>query len=128
MNSNLGNRNEINPPLMNYLIDEYNNSVHRTLTKILGQQVTPNDVDGNVELETELVKRIRLENFRMEGSLFYPIDKTVRVYNDADNMDKVKPKLLPGTWEFVERVNGLYKLKQGKNTIVVPRWMIKNNM
>ena len=126
MNSNLGNHNEINPPLMNYLIDEYNNSVHRTLTKILGQQVTPNDVDGNVELETELVKRIRLENFRMEGSLFYPIDKTVRVYNDADNMDKVKPKLLPGTWNFVERVNGLYKLKQGSNTIVVPRWMIKN--
>ena len=127
MNSNLGNHNEINPPLMNYLIDEYNNSVHRTLTKILGRQVTPNEVDGNLELETELVKRIRLENFRMENSLMYPIDKTVRVYNDADNMDKVKPKLLPGTWEFVERVNGLYKLKQGNNTIVVPRWMIKNS-
>ena len=78
-------------------------------------------------METELVKRIRLENFRMEGSLLYPIDKTVRVYNDADNMDKVKPKLLPGTWDFVERVNGLYKLKQGNKTIVVPRWMCKNN-
>ena len=126
MNNNLSNRNEINPPLMNYLIDEYNNSVHRTLSKILGRAVSPNDVDGNVEMETELVKRIRLENFRMEGSLLYPIDKTVRVYNDADSMDKIKPKLLPGTWEFVERINGLYKLKQGKNTIVVPRWMIRN--
>ena len=126
MNNNLGNRNEINPPLMNYLIDEYNNSVHRTLSKILGRQVTPNEVDGNVQLETELVKRIRLENFRMEGSLFYPVGDKVRVYNDADNMDKVKPKLLPGTWQFVERVNGLYKLKQGNNTIVVPRWYCLN--
>ena len=126
MNSNLGNRNEINPPMMNYLIDEYNNSVHRTLSKILGRQVTPNDVDGNVQLETELVKRIRLENFRMEGNLFYPVSDKVRVYNDADNMDKVKPKLLPGTWQFIERVNGLYKLKQGNNTIVVPRWYCCN--
>lgn len=126
MNSNLGNRNEINPPMMNYLIDEYNNSVHRTLTKILGKQVTPNDVDDDVELETELVKRIRLQNFTVDGALGYDVEKEVRVYNDADNMDKVKPKLLPGTWQFVERVNGLYKLKQGDNTIIVPRWMIKN--
>ena len=128
MNNNLGNHNEINPPMMNYLIDEYNNAVHTTLSKILRRKVTPNDVDGDVNLENELVKRIRVKNFFVESSDDYAIedDAKVRVYNDAHFMDKVKPKLLPGTWEFVERDGGLYKVKQGKNIIRVPRWYLKS--
>ena len=127
MNHNLGNRNEINPPTMNYLIDEYNNSVHTTLSKILERDVTPNEVDNDVALETELVKRIRVQNFAIENSDEYRVKDTVRVYNDANHMDKVKPKLLPGEWKFVGRENGLYKLRQNNNEIKVPRWMIKND-
>ena len=128
MNNNLGNRNEINPPMMNFLIDEYNNAVHTTLSKILRRKVTPNDVDGDIRLENELVKRIRIKNFIKENDKGYTIEEgaKVRVYNDADKMDKVKPKLLPGAWEFVERDNGLYTVKQGKNTIKVPRWMLRS--
>ncbi len=127
MNNNLGNHNEINPPMMNYLIDEYNNAVHTTLSQILKRKVTPNDVDGDVNLENELVKRIRVKNFFVEESAEYQLKDgaKVRVYNDCDFMDKVKPKLLPGTWEFVERDGGLYKVKQGKNTIKVPRWYLR---
>lgn len=126
MNNNLGNVNEINPPMMNYLIDEYNNSVHTTLSKILKRKVTPNEVDSDIRLETELVKCIRRKNFIVENSEDYIIkdDAKLRVYNDSNHMDKVKPKLLPGTWEFVERDGGLYKVKQGRVTITVPRWML----
>lgn len=126
MNHNLGNRNEINPPTMNYLIDEYNNSVHTTLSKILERDVTPNEVDNDVALETELVKLIRIQNFAIENSNEYRVNDTVRVYNDSDHMDKVKPKLLPGKWNLVGRKNGLYKLRQDDTEIMVPRWMIKN--
>ena len=127
MNHNLGNRNEINPPTMNYLIDEYNNSVHTTLSKILERDVTPNEVDSDVALETEIVKRIRAQNFAIENSDEYRVNDTVRVYNDANHMDKVKPKLLPGKWKFVGRKNGLYKLRRNDTEIKVPRWMIKND-
>ena len=126
MNYNLGLPSQIVPETMNYLIHEYNNSIHTTLSRILKRKVTPNDVDGDVDLENELVKRIRVMNFFVEESSDYQLKDgaKVRVYNDRDFMDKVKPKLLPGTWEFVERDGGLYKVRQGKNTIKVPRWML----
>ena len=128
MNNNLGNPNEINPPMMNYLIDEYNNAVHTTLSQVLKRKVTPNDVDEDINLENELVKRIRIKNFFVEESDAYQLKEgsKVRVYNDANFMDKVKPKLLPGTWEFVARNDGLYTVKNGKNIIKVPRWFIKD--
>ena len=126
MNHNLGNRNEINPPMMNYLIDEYNNSVHTTLSRILKRDVTPNEIDKDEALETELVKRVRVQNFAIENSDEYAVNDTVRVYNDANHMDKVKPKLLPGQWNLVGRKNGLFKLRQDDTEIMVPRWMLKN--
>ena len=126
MNYNLGLPQQIEPQTLYYLIYEYNNSIHTTLSKILKRKVTPNDVDNDVNLENELVKRIRVMNFFVENSDDYAIkdNAKVRVYNDADFMDKVKPKLLPGTWEFVERDGGLYSVRRGENTIKVPRWML----
>ena len=128
MNYNLGNPKEISPPMLNYLIDEYNNSVHSTLSKIIGRDVTPNMVDANVMLETAIVKHLRQQNFLMENNPAYAVSKTVRVYNDIPkrDMEKVKPKLLPGKWEYVGREYGLFKLQQNGNVIMVPRWMIKN--
>ena len=128
MNYNLGLPSQIVPETLYYLINEYNNSIHTTLSQILKRKVTPNDVDGDVNLENELVKRIHVKNFFVEESAEYQLKDgaKVRVYNDCDFMDKVKPKLLPGTWEFVERDGGLYKVRQGKNIIKVPRWFIKD--
>ena len=70
-----------------------------------------------------------------------PIGSEVRVYNQANAMDKVKPKLLPGYWKVIGKgaggtafglppssdsaKGGLYVLQQGKNIIKVNRWMIK---
>ena len=126
MNYNLGNRNEIEPEVMQWLINEYNGSPHGTLSNLLGRDVSPNDVDGNIELETEIVKRIRAMNFAVTTSPEYALNKYVRVYNQANAMDKVKPKLLPGKWEVVEPVDGLFKLRQNDDEIMVPRWMLKN--
>ena len=128
MNYNLGNRNEIEPEIMNWLIDEYNRSPHATLSKLLGRDVCPDEVDGNIDLETEIVKRIRAQNFAVSNSPEYSLNKYVRVYNQANAMDKVKPKLLPGKWEVVEPVDGLIKVRQNRDEILVPRWMLKNDI
>ena len=42
-------------------------------------------------------------------------------------MDKIKPKLLPGYFEYVGMKNGLVEVKQGKNKLLVNRWMVKTN-
>ena len=125
MNFNLGNDKEIEPAVMEFLIDEYNNSPHGTLSKIFKQNITPNDVDSDIRLETELCRHIARQNFVVESNPDYEINGLVRVYNDANRFDKVKPKLLPGKWKFVERIDGLFKLKKGDVEIMVPRWMIK---
>ena len=135
MNYNLGNRNEINPNVMEYLIDEYNKSPHTTLSQLLERNVSPDEVDNDVSLETEIVKQLRIQNFISETTqdrTLKPIwtddgDTKVRVYNNAHSFDKVKPKLLPGKWDVVERENGMYKLRQNGIEIMVPRWMIKND-
>ena len=125
MNFNLGNDKEIEPAVMEFLIDEYNNSPHGTLSKLLKQNVTPNDVDNDIRLETEICRRIARQNYMITQTTDYEVNGYVRVYNDAHRFDKVKPKLLPGKWKFVERIDGLFKLKQGDVEIMVPRWMIK---
>ena len=128
MSYNLTHKSEIDPDLMNYLINEYNNSTHSTLTKYLKRPTCPNDVDNNVMLEQELVKRIAVENMFVSSQPGYQVRKYVRVYNNSHDMDKVKPKLLPGKWEVVGSDNGLLKLKQGKNELKVNRWMVKNTI
>jgi hypothetical protein len=74
-----------------------------------------------------LCRHIARQNFVVESNPDYEINGLVRVYNDANRFDKVKPKLLPGKWKFVERIDGLFKLKKGDVEIMVPRWMIKND-
>ena len=129
MNHNLGNKQEIEPPMLNFLIEEYNNSVHGTLSKLVGRPVTPNMVDNDVALENEIVRKLRVKNFFMESNPDYEVSKTVRVFNDLSvrDFEKVKPKLIPGKWEYVGRENGLFKLQQNGHEIMVPRWMIKNS-
>ena len=125
---NLTNKSQIDPDMMKYLIDEYNNSPHSTLTKYLKKPTCPNEVDSNVMLEQEFVKELMVENMFVKARPQYQVRKYVRVYNNAHDMDKVKPKLLPGKWEVVGSNNGLLKLKQGKNELNVNRWMVKNTI
>ena len=124
----LGKPNEIDPNLMKYLIDEYNNSPHSTLTKYLKKPTCPNEVDENVDLETKVVKAIMIENMFVEAQPDYDVGKYVRVFNEANAMDKVKPKLLPGKWEVVGFNKGLVQVKQGNNVLNVNRWMLKNTI
>jgi hypothetical protein len=69
-----------------------------------------------------------VENMFVEAQPDYQVRKFVQVYNEANAMDKVKPKLLPGKWEVVGFNKGLVQVKQGNNILNVNRWMLKNSV
>ena len=117
---------EIEPNLMEYLVNEYNNSPHSTLSKYLKKPTSPNDVDKDVRLEEKLIKCIMNENLKVELNPEYKIEKYVKIRNEASVNDKVKPKLLPGVWEVVGKDNGLLIVKNGNTTLKVNRWQVKN--
>lgn len=125
MNYNIGNDLSIDPETMKFLIDEYNNSPHSTLSKYLGRKATPNEVDSNPKLEDQIVLKIMIENFSVTADpAFHPKGK-VRIYNESSPFDKLKSKLLPGYWDIIDYKDGLFTCRQGDYIIKVSRWMIK---
>ena len=127
MNYNIGNRSEIPPETMSWLIREYNNSPHTTLSKLLKQNTTPNDVDNNEMLERKVCSELMRMNFIADMNVHALPTGKVRVLNECSPFDKVKPKLLPGYWNVVKMKDGLVELRQNDKTIKVNRWMIKSN-
>ena len=128
MNFHLGNDTEIQPSVMEFLINEYNSSPHSTLSKILKKQISPNEVHESKELEEALVKELYIQNMEVEQTPGYKLrpGTYVRVYNEASKFDKIKPKFLNGFWEVIESSGSKVKLKQNDREIVVNRWMVKD--
>ena len=128
MNYNVGNANEIDPQTMAWLIDEYNNSPHTTLSKILHRTVTPNDVDQDESLERKVVSELSRQNFIQSMRSDSKVSGNVRVMNESNIFDKVKPKLLPGYWTVIKNDDGLVELVQNNKRIKVNRWMVKSDV
>lgn len=126
MNRKLGNPDEIPPNVLEYLVDEYNQSPHTTLSRLLKRPTSPNDVDDNPALEKQVMTALMKENFLVETDPAYQVKGKVQVYNSANHFDKVRPKLLPGYWEVVGRKDGLFEVKRGNRTILANRWMLKS--
>lgn len=127
MNFHLGNDTEIQPVVMEFLVNEYNSSPHSTLSKILRREVSPNDVHENKSLEDEVVKELYIQNTEIELQKDFKLEPGtyVRVYNEASKFDKVKPKFLSGYWQVVQSNDAMVKLKQNDSEITVNRWMIQ---
>ena len=127
MNFHLGNDTEIQPSVMEFLINEYNSSPHSTLSKILRREVSPNDVHENKSLEDEVVKELYIQNTEIELQKDFKLEPGtyVRVYNEASKFDKVKPKFLSGYWKVIQSNGAMVKLKQNDSEITVNRWMIQ---
>jgi hypothetical protein len=125
MHFNIGRQFEaIDPDEMQLLINEYNKSPHSTLGKYLGQPTSPNMMTDR--LEDEFVYKLLKENLAVELSPDYDITgQTVQVMNEYSFMDKVKPKLIPGKWEVIQRDGALFTVKRDKKELKVPRWYLK---
>ena len=129
MNNNLGNDENIPPNVMDFLLKEYNNSPHTTLSKLAQKQVSPNDVDKDKRLEDFICGKLMKENMITKTRDDWNVKGwNVRCFNEAGKFDKVKRKLLPGTWKVKGNEHGLFVCQQGENSIKVPRWMIKTSL
>ena len=126
MNNNLGNGEDIPPNIMEFLIEEYNDSPHSTLSKYAEAEVSPNEVDGNPQLEDFMCNKLMKENVVKKLRDDWNVNGlSVRCLNESGKFDKVKRKLLPGRWNVKGNENGLFVCSQGDKIIKMPRWMIK---
>ena len=119
---------EINPSVMVYIVNLYNNTPHKTLSKYAGIKVSPNDVDNNPELEEFIVRKIHQKNYEImnrEGFNLYPGQEVV-VYNVPTSMAKRRTVIQPGNWHVKENLGTGYTLMDEKGNIqTVSRYKIR---
>ena len=125
MNYNMGGNLSIDPDHMRFLIDEYNNSPHSTLSRLLERPTSPNMVDADPKLEDKVVLKLLVENASVDMERdFDLVGQKVRILNESSKMDKLKNKLLPGVWNVIGRDHGLFVCESGPYRIKVSRWML----
>ena len=133
MNYNIygAGRESIPPKVMNYLISEYNDSVHDTLSRIAGKKVAPNDVNDDPELENEIAFRVLRNNALVTNSKDFQLSpgEKVLVANDTDPMEKKRGAWLSSPYTVIGRTNGLVNLKNDAgNYLSVPRWKLNRHL
>jgi hypothetical protein len=119
---------EITPPVMNKLLRYYNSAPHRGLSKIMGFDVKPLDVENDNELEQEIIRRLIAINHEIKdrNGFVLPVGATVEVYNANTVMDKRRSAVRAVPWVVDGFTGGFYKLKNNNgDEILEPRAKIK---
>ncbi|EAY15884.1 hypothetical protein TVAG_165120 [Trichomonas vaginalis G3] len=107
MNYNAGYGTIIYPEVMEYLVDEYNNSPNTSFTKFFKHPVSPNMMTDEMEREWCLYCA-KMNFITHEEPNFDVIGQRVRIYNEANGMDKLKNKLLEGVFRVNGKESGLF--------------------
>ena len=127
-NRSKGKFMKITPEDLQDILYVYNNSNHIGLSKIIGFDVTPEQVNNDPDLETEYIKRVRQMNFNVQSQSTFTIPEgsIVHIYNDKNPLAKRRALLSPIPYEVIGRENGLVVLRDGEgNVIKRPRFKIK---
>lgn len=114
----------ITPDVMKMLIKNYNTAPHKHLSKYIGENTSPNDMDE--EKEKYLIRRLCQENYNIRNGYGYMLPKgtKVDVYNEKDVMFKRRSLIKYGNHKVVDYKGGLYKVDNGINSDWVPRYML----
>ena len=121
----------ITPKIMYDIVNQYNNSPHKGLSKWAGFSVTPKMVNDDPELETYIVRKICQENYNVMNRPGFKINvgSNVKVYNEKDSMSKRRSIIQPGDFKIKGFKNGLYEVEgnvNGKNKIQkIPRYKLE---
>ena len=119
---------KISPSVMEWILHEYNNSYHKTLSKYAGFKVTPDMVHNDSNLEQRICNTIHAANWNVmhEPGFRLASGLHVKVYNDRDTMGKRRRVIRPGEWVIEEWENGKYKVKNNTDgyTCVMPRYKL----
>ncbi len=114
----------ITPDVMKMLIKNYNIAPHKHLSKYIGENTSPNDMDE--EKEKYLIRRLCQENYNIRNGYGYMLPKgtKVDVYNEKDVMFKRRSLIKYGDFEVVDYKGGLYKVDNGIKNEWIPRYML----
>jgi hypothetical protein len=104
---------DINPPVMNHIIEIYNKAPHDTLSKIMGFPVSPTEAQKSPELESEIIRRIIAQNHDIRERHNYNIDvgDDVMIYNESDSKIKRRSVVHPSIYVVVGYNGAFYFLK-----------------
>jgi hypothetical protein len=91
------------PDDMKEITREYNAAPHKTLSELLGFDVSPNMAQANTDLQDELREKINQKQNKILHSPGFLLEagKRVKVFNwrRDDSGNKRRNQVLPGTWE-----------------------------
>ena len=119
----------IDEHIMNHLVEKYNKSVHLGLSKLIGFDVSPNNVHENIDLQMKVIKRLEQKNFLVYTDRRFTFDKGMRVviWDPPKWNVKRRLRLKPDGYIVNEMKGGYYELineTDGKK-VLYPRWGMK---
>jgi hypothetical protein len=99
---------DIVPDAMKRIVMFYNTAPHKTLSKIMGFEVSPNMAEQDTDLEIEIIRRILMKNQEVKNQNGFVLEagSKVYVYNPRDTMNKRRSSVKPYVGEVV-RFNGI---------------------
>jgi hypothetical protein len=116
----------ISPYLMEEILLQYNNSPHKTLSKIFHKSVSPNEMTP--EMENIMCDELQEENYNTltNPNFSMKVGTPVLVYNDPDPMNKRRSVVRDGKYNIIGQKVGLVEIQgnDGKKTLI-PRWKIR---
>ena len=112
---------------MDSFVEHYNNAPHDTLSKLMEFPMSPNDVFNDVDLEQEIITRIKKQNYEIMNSNGFHINEgtPVIVQNESGTFEKRRSRVRPITYQVTGFDKNKYLLRVGEKEIRVPRYMIK---
>ena len=121
-------QHKLNQTVMEWILHEYNNSYHNTLSRYAGFNVTPAMVHNDRNLEQRICNAIHAANWNImhEPGFMLADGMRVKVYNDRDKMGKRRRVIRPGEWIVEGWERGKYKVKNNDNgdSCVMPRYKL----
>jgi hypothetical protein len=122
-----GTDSDIEPQLLERVLDYYNNWPQQTLSNLIGFYVSPNEVLHDLELEAFIVKKLINQNAKLRKEKMLDIgDKVLVSHMKQSLFEKVRFRIEPGVYKIKSFKGKMYEVESldGKNKMVVPGYFL----
>jgi hypothetical protein len=117
----------ITPEYMRRIVQFYDAAPHRTLSKIMGFDVSPDMAEQDPDLEREIIRRIQARNYAVKSQLGFklPIGCQVYILNPKDTLLKRRSALKPYIGVVEGRAGSLYLVRTPNGIEKSTRYQLK---
>jgi hypothetical protein len=130
----VGSKNNIEPNVMNMLVDQYNYAPHKSLSKYACFDISPRQVLLDPDLEQYVVMMIRALNadIVLQKGFYLKVGDKVKVFDDLKNVDprfaKRRAKVYPEYFTVIGVHRKGYKYKvvgnRSHQELIIPRYRL----